>query len=487
MVGFAVKESTKPLGLFVPNVIFGLSLFACTLFPDNVCSTYVSFVILILYFLWLLCAAPATLIKYFVFAFAIATNVLGCFVIETLDVSLREIATESSFAGSLPLLAFSRWAFLAVLILFDSLFIARRIDREGGALDGLAGGSVARPSVKWLEILNVAVFLLVVFLFVRIVPYPSFLSGLDRFMYVDEINTGIWRQLSSNMAYLIVIPALAARLNKSKLGYIAMGVYLLFLFWSGHKFGGYFDFLYVLMLVHFDKLSCLSPKKLASCMVVFVAITGLVVCFAAFANSFVSSKDSAQFLYDRAAQQGQLWWRTYDKLDGAFYPDQVENEIVSIFSSEPEYKNNIGEDYGIYKIMYFASEDPSVIDDKLASGSRYSEAAYALVLYYFGPIGPFLLSLVGGIMVGAVINLLLGAIRRGSLVDSVILLRFVTLVRGVLGALSLANFFTPITLLTFAYLCFSALWHANSRKAMSLRRRANRRRCESASAGYTVS
>lgn len=456
--------------LLVPNLLFGLALCMCVVLSGSLHATVASFAIMILYFLWLLYAAPAILIKYFVFAFAVATNVLGCFVIETCDISLYEIAVDSSFAGSLPLLVFSRWLFFAVLAMLEMIFCQHRsnLDEQGGIK--LAKTTAAKPPMKWLEILNMVVFALIVILFIRIMPYPSFLSGLDRFMYTDVVNTGIWGQLSNNLAYLVVIPALAARYNKSKMGIAAIGIYLLFLFWTGHKFGGYFDFLYMLMLVYFDKLSLMDFKKLSRYLFLLVVLTGMVICFAAFANSFVSSKGSIQFLCDRAAQQGQLWWRTYDKLDESFYPEQIENEIQSILSQNLEIRNNVRADYGIYKIMYYASDDPAVIDRKLASGSRYSEAAYALMLYCFGPIGPCLLSFAGALMVGLVVNSFLYAIRRGYLIDSVIWLRFLALVRGILGAFALANFFTPFTMLTFGYLCFSALCHLNSQKEMLWRR-----------------
>lgn len=460
------KRAVSYNGLAPITVLCGFVLLSCVICSDEWISTIVSTVTLTLFLLGLLVFKPSFLVKYFAFVFVVAANVLGCFVVETFDVYLYEVSAQSEFSGSLPLLIFSRWLFLVCLVAFDWLFARNRSD---GSEEIRYPEGTSRW--VWLRWLNVIAAGLIIVSFIHVLPYPSFASGLDRFFYAEEVNGGVWGKISNNLGYLVVLPVLAFRFQKSRLGLVGMVLYLLFLFWTGHKFGGYFDFVYILLLVYFDKISLLKTATLVKCLFAIVLATGLLVGFAAFANSLVSSKDSAQFIADRAAQQGQLWWKTYDQLNGEYHPEEFYKEIEAISSAPADIKNNIGADYGIYKIMYYTSSDPTIIDGKLATGSRYSEAAYPLMLYYFGPLGACLFSAVSAALVCLLLNGFLLALRCGFVIDAIILYRFFALIRSVLGAFTLANLFTTFSLLMFAYLVLSVLLHVGAGQPAKERRR----------------
>lgn len=458
------KRKIKYDGLVPIVVLCGIALLACVICSDEWICTILSTVTLALFLVGLIIFKPTFLVKYFIFVFVVVANVLGCLVIETFDVYLYELSAPSDFYGSLPLLVFSRWIFLACLLVFDCL-LDRNRDSNFEEVSYPEGSS----RWSWLRWLNILTSGLIVASFIHVLPQPSFASGLDRFFYAEEINSGIWGKISNNLGYIVIIPVLAFRFQKSKLGLAGMVLYVLFLFWTGHKFGGYFDFIYVVLLAYLDKISLFKTATLAKCLLALVLVTALAVGFAAFANSFVSSKDATQFIADRAAQQGQLWWKTYGELNGKSHPEEFYKETEAISSAPVDIKSNVGADYGIYKIMYYASSDSPVIDGKLASGSRYSEAAYPLMLYYFGPLGTCLLSILGAAITCLLLNGFLFALRLGFMIDAIILLRIFALIRLVLGAFSLANLFTVFTLLTLAYLAISALLHCDRRETFRQR------------------
>lgn len=114
----------------------------------------------------------------------------------------------------------------------------------------------------------------------------------------------------------------------------------------------------------------------------------------------------------------------------------------------------VGANNGIYKIMYLCAPE-SVIDWKLGTGSRYTEAGMAAVYYYFGAFGVILFAAIMGFIVAATVNCFLRFIANNNLIAAMLMLRIFMIERTFLSMFTMADFFKPLSLLSYIYLYFA--------------------------------
>ena len=114
----AERDTTRS-SLFAETAITGIVLVLSTIMAEYLLASYASLIAVAAFFVALVLKRGEFFVKYFAFVFAIGANILGCAIIETQEISLPELDTFSSFAGSLPLLILSRWVFVVVLLVCD--------------------------------------------------------------------------------------------------------------------------------------------------------------------------------------------------------------------------------------------------------------------------------------------------------------------------------------------------------------------------------
>ncbi len=311
-----------------------------------------------------------------------------------------------------------------------------------------------------LRVAVVAVFCATVALFASVAGNPSFMLGYDRFRYEAEFGTEWATTLAGWLSFLIIIPVYAIRRHERTidllLGCASVVLFVLYHIWVGDKFGSFFSLVCVFALAYYDVVLKMSLKMLrvalGVALLAFIALLG----FTYFAYTFTYDESIDKYFSDRIAQQGQLWWRTYDLCDGKMHPEKLSNEIDAIVNPKSEIAENVGSQNGVYGIMYFTTPKKRV-DGKLLSGSRFTEAGYASAYYYLGPPGVILFALIMGFAYAAVQNAILRSLWSKYLLESSIWLRLSFQLQTIVSMFTFYMLFTPFSIACYAFLILCAL------------------------------
>lgn len=430
-------------------------LVVCCFFSVYKAAGIVAFLTLAFYALATIFRNPLIVIKFLPVFFACATNVLGLATIEFLPSTiLPELKQYSYFNGSMPLLCLGWWCFLTVIVLFDrnKTSHSHAEKKESGV------------EIDWLLIFTSVELIVCLVMFLHVIEHPSFIEGVDRFKYDAAYIGGIWKKIDGLLKPLMIIPMMATRKKHKVLGFTTLGVFCVYLFWTGTKFGDFFDLFIMFLLVYFIEFEKMSKKVLRKWLVALGVSVIFFVGLAGFAYTFTSSKPLNEFYSDRLSQQGQLWWKVYFAADGETHVDEfVENELPALTANK-QISECVGDQNGIYKAMYL-SAPTSVVDNKLKSGSRYSSAGFACAYYYFGPAGVVVFGVLMGFLYLTIINALLKAINMSHFITAVIFVRFYSFARNASGMFLFSQFLTIPTLVCYAYLIVAAIYRHGTRFA----------------------
>jgi len=409
-------------------------------------ASWLSLVVSVAFFVGVLFLEPSFYIGFLAVAFAVAANIAGCAMCELMPQYLPELVCDSYFVGSLPLLAFSRIFMMALLVVYETHGL--KSEREMG--DDSPQVRSRRDGDRILLVINALIALISLSLFMKVVRYPSFVLGWDRFRYAKEgIISGVWSKAVSWMGFFIIIPlaSLSRRGPIRAFSVVAIASYLLYYFWTGSKFGAFFGVVCLVLMASYSFLASRAnrrPMLLASAL---LASMVLLVGFSVFAKGLISGSDPLESLVQRGSQQGQLWWATYAVVDGTSHPQEFQAELDAL-DADASISENVGANYGIYKIMYLTAPK-TTIDNKLSSGSRYTEGGYPAAYYYFGAWGVIGFSVVMALLMGTIDGFLIKCVRRGWWIEAVLLVRIHGFAYGALSMFTFQNFFTRTSILTY--------------------------------------
>ena len=433
------------------HLFIGGFLLICNILPFPSISAF-SLVLFCAYYVYLLVSNLKFVLKYLFFVFSIAINVFGVAVCEFASLHLNELATSTAFSGSLPLLILARWLFLAILFLLDVRFGDDLLtERESFSYSVRS---------KWIPLATLVTTVVLAIALIDVMRYPpAFFAGVDRFSWESTYgNRFLPDKVASNLIYLLIIPALSVRYGNRKLGILAIALFITYSFWTGVKFGGYFELICIFVLVYYDLILKADARRLQSAAIGLFTVMVLLVGGAAYLNSLSSSNESTTtgYLLNRLAQQGQLWWKTFDQCDQV-HAEEFNNEIDIILHGDPtEASNHVGSKQGLYMIMYYTAPR-NIVNSKLASGSSYTEAGYASAYYYFGEFGVMVFSSVLAVVIWIAVTCFLKALNAARLIDAVVILRIV-FVAGTFLSMFWLGLFKPVSIACYAYLLFSYLY-----------------------------
>lgn len=444
---FYINQNLKR-EFWIVTLFFALIFCICCVASSYFPSGFIALIAFCAYFLYLIARKPIFLLKYFAFVFTAVVNLVGCFYAEYFDLYLSELQCFATFYGSLPLLVLAWWIFFQTLLLFDLCF--------GWENDQQVKESSNYPENKYMHFANIVMLVLMIVMFIRVLPNPSFLLGVNRFKYDSMFMIGIWQTFDSWLASLIVIPCLSIRKHRSKIGIATVCLYLLYLFWTGTKFGEFFAVLCLAVIAFYDKFLSMSLIRLRQVLIIVLSALLILVAFTSFAFSFTSTKSTEDFYSDRLAQQGQLWWYTYGN-SNTLHASEFTDEIEAL-SNRKAISESVGENHGIYKIMYFSTPQ-SIIDAKLARGGRYTEAGFASAYYYFGEIGVIVFSLTMALIIAVIQNAMLRAFYKTNLIASIFLVRCWNLSRVSLSMFLFSQWLSTTSLAMLAFLFLRYLMH----------------------------
>ena len=428
-------------------------LFCCTCFSNSIVVTVLSLALMAVFMVHLLFARIDYYFKYLHFIFGVTAAITGCAVIEFYDIELTELDSHSCYVGAIPLMVFSYWVFLMTVKLYDSWFKSHASRNYRICID--IGGSSLREMTnrRSTYIIGVIGLLLICFVFMKVFDNPSFVLGIDRFEYDKLFDNGELYDISLKLIKYLVIPCIVIALYyRSVLGWSALAIYCLYAFWVGNKFGIFFSLLCCITMIYSEKLAFRSEQlgnNKQSVAVVVVAVISLIGV-ALLAASFTTQDGLMDYFSSRIAQQGQLWWKTY-ALSDEWHAGDFQNEIAAVTDSARGIADNVGSQHGIYKIMYYTSPK-SIIDAKLATGSRYTEAGFAAAYYYFGGVGTTVFAIIGGLLTGLSVNLFLSYLKMNQIIRALLCLRLFFMTTDLMSNFLFAGFFSIVSIMTYLLL-----------------------------------
>lgn len=422
----------------------------CAVFSKVKALSYLSLTVYIIYFVYIVFRKGMFIVKYLAFVFAAVAPVVGTAIIElTPSFYLPELRCQAHFVGALPLQILSYWLLMVVIQFYEP----RRSKRRVVFRIGMEKERFKRklPLLTYIS----AGLIIAVFAYTAIMFPSAFLIRIDNFSYASRYTLPGPLAIIPNVSYLLLVCPLLSivygNLATRTVGIISIIVYLLYAVWTGSKFAPFFVLLCILLIVFYRRIEAFDPKKFRRIIfAVGVAMAGLVIIAGAI-HIRRAGLGLSEFLFQRIAQQGQLWWRTYERTGGEIHPGEFSNEITAFFSGTKTIRESVGAKSGIVGIMYYCAPR-AVIDAKLMTGAEYTQADFAVPYYYFGVPGVIIHAIVMGMIISTVMGRCIDALDRQDYICAFIYLRLFMVTRSVLGAYRFAEYLEPESLLSYLYL-----------------------------------
>lgn len=428
---------------FLINIVFGLVFLICSLACKLKLTSYIAVFFFIAYMIYTIVNRKEVFIKYLAFIFMAVAAIFGTVIIELGNhVYLKELQTSGEFVGSLPLLVFSYWLLICIFMTSEGTY---RVEINTARMTGIA------QSAKTINRISFVVFVLFGILFATVAAHPAFLLEVDRFTYASQFqNSRLIETLVYIAPLLLIFPILSLIYGNKVLGGAAILLYVLYCLWVGNKFGPFFTLICVFLLVYYRRILDMDKRKLKRIIQIIVIVFTLVLVFAIYFSTSISGYSASGYIQQRSAQQGQLWWKTFDLCESP-HPEDFIDEINAIGNGKNSISDNVGSNNGVYRIMYMCAPK-SLIDFKLSTGSRYTEAGFAIVYYYFGYIGLIAFVIICGIWFSATLNCFIKNLNKGDYIKALIMLRFFILERAFISMFEFKDFLDIVTLASLIYL-----------------------------------
>ena len=435
------------------NIVLTIMMFVCTIFSGIKFFSYFAIVFFGVYLICLWLYDKTFFLKYLAFVFTSVGTIAGVVVIELFpSMYLSELRCQSDFVGSLPLLIVGYWIFLLVLEIMDNRYKQSINDMPIDLFEN------EKYQKKINLIASFALIPLIMLLCYAISHFPAAFSlNIDRFTYASNFNFPWILSKFKNIAYLFVCMCLLALIYANKgIGVIGVAVYFMYFLWTGEKFGPFWSVLCIMAIVYYNKFLSIEKSKRRKIIKTAMIIFTVLILLAVYIASNTLNINSYDYFVGRAAQQGQLWWRTYDLYGGNIHPNEFVNEINAFFEGDKPNQECIGAKNGIYKVMYLCAPE-SVVTNKLFSGSRYTQADYAVVYYYFGFPGVVVYSILMGLIISGIVNSFILSLQNKDYIKAMIYLRFFTMIRASFSMFTCGGFISLLSILSYLYLIFTHL------------------------------
>ncbi|MBR1443322.1 MAG: O-antigen polysaccharide polymerase Wzy [Firmicutes bacterium] len=425
------------------SILCILVLVFCNVFSEYKEASILSIIVFIVY----LKSNDITLyIKYLAFAFMMFSAIAGTVVIEFYKLYLNELETYSCYVGSIPLLVLSYQILFMVFNLFEN---CKKLN-----ISNISTEKLDKSYYFIIKFGTIITFIIYLIMFLSVIENAAFLLNIDRFVYASRFKkssiVGILTNLSVNFS---LFPLLSILYGKKVWGWVTICLYILYCVWVGNKFGPFFTILCVFCLVYYNKVKEQGKKKiLKSVSLIIIAFIFLIIVSIIISN--FTSKNNADFIFQRTAQQGQEWWKTYDICKGTMHPMEFKEEVNAIIRGNKNVVENIGSKNGIYRIMYLTAPTAKV-NFKLSTGSLYTEAGFASAYYYFGFLGNIIFAMVMGIIIAVTFNGFVQALNNQDIIKMLIFLRFFQLERSSFSMFTFYDMFDVVSIVSYFILIVS--------------------------------
>ncbi len=421
----------------------------CCLFSSFRVSSVLSFLIFLVFELIFVMDSPRIILKYLYFFFMMTANVIGCLVCEFGDFFLVELGTQTRYVGALPNLILSQMVFFTCIFELDNIMSKKYVKGSHSNDDKI--------NERYLIILNCFVLLIYTLIFVHILPYSALKMNVDRMTFSSMgFNSGIWNYLSKWAQFFVVIPIVCIVYGQKRvhkiMGLITVGIYCLYYLWIGNKFGSFFGLFCVFCIICFSRIN-IKEKILKKVFFVVVTLTIVLVLGAAFIFTRIQNQNAGINIYlqNRLAEQGQLFWKTYEVTSDNNNISKIDNELAGQFRRYNSAEELVGAKHGIYNIMYICAPRNKV-DAFIIYGSRYTEAGYASAYYYLGVPGCIVFAIIFGCLVVFVTNYVIFSTNNNSLFGIILMTRMYFIISGAWQLFLFKDLLTGTSLITYIWL-----------------------------------
>lgn len=433
----------KLLGIFgICLVLFGLDYYISRNHNSDVLT--VGIWLLFLYLVYRV--RTQFIVKYMYMLYIQISSLIGVFCIENTDIYLDELAVDSSDCNAFLPLAFTMFLFFMAILFADVLFSS---DENKKSPDLLPLESV------FTSVITIVAFGLAALMLLHILPTaPAFLQEMDRFLYASEYIDGIWMTFQTVFIYIlpVVVVGFVAKKARRWISLATILMFFIYLFWTGHKFGLFLATFYYMLpaLLYQFKINYKRWIKYIA-----VSVACLIAMAAAVNFLIYRENDFVAYLSQRLAQQGQLWWKTYEMTaDEPGRIDELGDELEVFFTSDPDVKAK--QEYGIYKIMKLTTPE-YICTRKLATGSRYACGTCPSLYYYFKLPGMIVILSVLGVAFAFLVNQYYRSVQRKEVLESVVYGRLIMVFTEVLSQADFDTLFSKRTVL-FILILFVIKW-----------------------------
>lgn len=443
------NEKGRRNGNMIIGIAFiGIGLILSCIFYQFMFFSYFSIVLFALLCYLIYSIRPKFYIKYLAFVFMSVALIVGLCAIEFGDIYLTELRKQSAFAGSIPLMTLSYSVFFLTLFFAD-----KDRARNAAKLGNTRIFSKKEIYPKYMLILTWISLLIYMTFWVRVIRYPAFILNVNRFAYARLYApklTGIWNILNSISSILLLFPIVSFIKGYRVLGISTVSAYCLYCLWIGNKFGTFFTLLCLFFLILYPSISGVAIGRLKKWARIGLAALALVVALSFFIQNSLGDNVDNYFVY-RVSGQGQLWWEIFKDYK-EIHISEIGDEIYGILYENNSVAENIGSNYGIYKIMYLCAPK-SVVDSKLSGGSRYTEAGFAAANYYLSVPGCILFAVVMGLIICKILNGFIDAISAERYFRALLFLRLYVISQTALSMFIFSGYFDIVSI--FSYLFFT--------------------------------
>lgn len=358
---------------------------------ENMFFTHLAVLNLIFFLIYNYIYNMRNVIIFWNFIFVVLLNIIGVYIIETQNIYLYEIDKSSYFKNSLIELILIQMIFLYVLLKKEKKFFVKKIN-------------INRKIKFFNKLLVILIFIYVFYFFIIGVKDPYFTLNMDRFLYKNLRFSLIERKLFDyNICIFYLQIFLLYVFKNEKIYRILLKVSIILMIITGilvgNKFGEFIAYLNAFTLVNlrYNRFKIEKIKKIISIIWKYVVLI-IVILFIhkSLLYTDYDFKDFRVYFYNRGAQQGQLWWGTYDKKNKGTL-SEVGRELLS---DEQKYRKtgDFKTENGIWKIMLL-NTPKNIIENRAKSFSSYTMSSNASINYYFGLIGNILFSIIMGICI----------------------------------------------------------------------------------------
>lgn len=381
----------------------------------------------ILYAIWLYHHNFEFIIKYFHLLASMVLHLGGTFICDMMIFPLREINRFSSHNNCFGLLVIV----YVLMIMFMMPVNKFRFFREYNSKreDGISGAYY----LIWVIICLQFIVIL------QLLQAGSNVSlGLDRKTYAETTMSELGRQIKNNQFIFIPVIFMTKGHFKKIQRYIFIIQAIFIYYWTGEKFGPYLLFFYLVMLpllaqINTDKLKTFVKYCICGIVALFI------VLYLQYTNLYkVGLGEFAEYLLERAAQQGQVWWAVYGDNLGKCHVGEALNEVGYFANAADNQMPYAGQ----WKMMFEASRGYSVIISRIFSKSPLTSTTNASLFYYFGTAGLIFSYPILGLLYSVIIDRFLIAYKNREMFLVIMYMKLVSYVNSLVWASDFRRIFS---------------------------------------------